>query len=190
MVSEIAIALVLLTVSGALLRSFQKMRAVDPGFQPDHVLVAGYQLPLNQYPTHIAADTFNHAVVDRLLSKPGMVAVGITSVVPHPEDCPRATYTIEGEPAEGWKLKFAIFAITYGDYFRAMGIPLIEGRTFTPDDRADAPLVVIVNQSMARHSWPGQRAIGKRMHCRQSQKGTAVGDGGGRGRGYQARRPR
>jgi hypothetical protein len=90
-----------------------------------------------------------------------------------------AAYTIAGEPVEGWKLKFAQFAITYGDYFSAMGIPLIEGRTFTPDDGPDALLVAIVNQSMAKHSWPGQRAIGKRMHVGNPHKGlpwaTVVG---------------
>jgi putative ABC transport system permease protein len=57
-----------------------------------------------------------------------------------------------------------MFASIYGDYFRAMQIPLLDGRTFTMEDRADAPLVVIVNQSMAKHSWPGQSPIGRRMH--------------------------
>jgi predicted permease len=178
-VFQIAIALVLLTVSGALLRSFQKMRAVDPGFQPEHALVAGYQLPLNQYSTYAAVDAFNHAVVERLSAKPGMVAVGITDVLPASGAMAAAAYTIEGEPAESWKLKFATFANTYGDYFRAMGIPLLEGRTFTMDDRANTPLAIIVNQSMATHSWHGQRAIGKRMHVGNPKKGlpwaTVVG---------------
>jgi putative ABC transport system permease protein len=169
-VSEIAIALVLLTVSGAFLRSFQKMRAVDPGFRPDHVLVAAYQLPLNQYPTNVSADDFNHAVVDRLSSKPGIVAAGITNILPASGAYGGAAYTIEGVPAASWKLQFAMFAITYGDYFRAMGIPLLDGRTFTMDDSSKTPLVVIVNQSMARHSWPGQQAIGKRMHIGNPQK--------------------
>jgi predicted permease len=178
-VFQIALALVLLTVSGALLRSFQKMRAVDPGFQPEHALVAGYQLPLNQYSTYAAADAFHREVVERLSAKPGIVAVGITNVLPASGAMASATYTIEGEPAESWKLKFATFANTYGDYFRAMGIPLLEGRTFTMDDRANTPLVIIVNQTMARHSWPGQRAIGKRMHVGNPKKGlpwaTVVG---------------
>jgi putative ABC transport system permease protein len=67
----------------------------------------------------------------------------------------------------------------HGDYFRALGIPLIEGRYFTENDRADSPLVVIVNQSMAKHAWPGQDAIGKRMHLGNPKKGlpwaTVVG---------------
>ena len=172
-VSEIAIALVLLTISGAFLRSFQKMRAVDPGFRPDHVLVAGYQLPVQQYSSDASVDAFNHAVVDRLASKPGIIAVGFTNALPASGSSGRATYTIEGGPISQWQQKFAAFAIIYADYFHAMGIPLLEGRTFTLDDRSDAPLVMIVNQSMARHSWPGQSAIGKRMHAGNPHKGLS-----------------
>jgi putative ABC transport system permease protein len=169
-ISEIAVALMLLTVSGALLRSFQKMLAVDPGFRPEHVLVAGYHLPLKQYPTDISADQFNQAVIDRLSSKPGVVAAGVTNILPGSGMSGGAAYTIEGVPVASWKLQFAMFASTQGDYFRAMSIPLLEGRTFTVNDRSNAPLVVIVNQSMARHSWPGQQAIGKRMHVGNPRK--------------------
>jgi len=178
-VSEIAIALVLLTSSGALLRSFQNMRAVDPGFRPDHVLVAGYQLPLNQYPSEISADTFHRGVVDRLSSKPGIMAVGITDILPASDASAQAAYTIEDEPVDRWKLKFAAFSLTYGDYFRAMQIRLIEGRYFNIDDRPDSPFVIIVNETMAKHCWPGQRPIGKRMHVGNPKKGlpwaTVVG---------------
>ena len=178
-VSEIATALVLLTSSGALLRSFENMRAVDPGFRPDHVLVAGYQLPLKQYPSAISADSFDRAVVDRLSSKPGITAVGLTDILPASDQSAQATYTIEDEPVDRWKLKFAAFALTYGDYFRAMQIRLIDGRYFTIDDRLDSPPVIIVNQTMAKHCWPGQRPIGKRMHVGNPKKGlpwaTVVG---------------
>jgi hypothetical protein len=68
-------------------------------------------------------------------------------------------------PATKWKLQFANFAVIYGDYFRAMDIPLVKGRYFTMEDRAYTPLVVMVNQSMAKHCWPGQVAIGKRFHA-------------------------
>jgi putative ABC transport system permease protein len=160
-VSEIAIALMLVTVSGAFLLSFQKMRAVDPGFRPDHVLIAYYRLPR----THDSAEVFNREVVNRLSHKPGIIAAGIANAIPATGGGPQSGFTIEGVSAERWKLKFAAFNIIYGDYFRALDIALLEGRTFTADDRSNTPLVVIVNQSMARHSWPGQRAIGKRMHA-------------------------
>jgi putative ABC transport system permease protein len=178
-VCEIAIALVLLTVSAAFLRSFQKMRAVDPGFRPDHVVVATYRLPANHYSTDASVAAFYHEVTERLSSQPGALAVGITNVLPATGFFAQSSYTVEDQPLESWKLKFANFDIVYGDYFRAMGIPLLDGRTFTVDDRADAPLVVIVNQTMARDCWPGQRAIGKRAHLGNPQKGlpwaTVVG---------------
>jgi putative ABC transport system permease protein len=178
-VAEIAIALVLLTTAGAFLRSYQKMLAVDPGYHPDHVLVAEYRLPLDQYPTDASVDAFNRTAVDRLSSKPGVSAVSVSTILPGSDSYPMAAYTIEGQPTEGWKLKFAAFGAVYGDYFGSLGIPLIEGRAFNSGDRADSSLVVIVNQSMAEHSWPGQSPLGKRMHAGNPKKGlpwaTVVG---------------
>ena len=80
-VAEVAIALVLLTVSGMFLRSLQKMLAVNPGFRSDHALVAEYQLPLQQYPTNASVSSFNRAVFDQLSSKPGVSAVAISNAV-------------------------------------------------------------------------------------------------------------
>jgi putative ABC transport system permease protein len=74
-------------------------------------------------------------------------------------------------PTEGWKLKFAAFGTIYADYFRSLGIPVLEGRTFTLQDRTGAPLVAMVNRSMADHYWPGQSAIGKRIHVGNPKKG-------------------
>jgi len=163
-VSEIAVALVLLIASGALLRSFHKMQAVDPGFHPERVLVAGYQLPINQYSTSASAETFNREVVARLSSQPGIVAVGMINVAPATSRYPKTAYTIEGRPTDRWKPEFAIFSVIFGDYFRVMRIPLLEGRYFNGDDRSHSQPVVIVNESMAKHCWPGERAVGKRMH--------------------------
>jgi predicted permease len=178
-VSEIAIALVLLTASGAFLRSLQKMYAVDPGFRPDHVLLAGFQLPLNHYSTLDSAALFRRALLDHLSTTPGILAAGIANTLPATGAASQAAYTIEGAPVENWKLKFAAFAIVDGDYFSALRIPLLDGRTFTIHDNASAPLVVVVSQSMARNSWPGHSAVGKRIHIGNPQKGlpwaTVVG---------------
>ncbi|HEY1987192.1 MAG TPA: ABC transporter permease [Terracidiphilus sp.] len=163
-VGEIAIALILLTVSLAFLRSYQKMLAVDPGFSPEHVLAAGYELPDSQYKTEASAATFNREVVDRLSRQASVSAVGLSNVLPANGRAGEADYTVEGTSLAGWKMRFAPFVETYGDYFRAMGIAVIAGRSFTMRDRADSPLVIIVNQLMARHSWPGENPIGKRVH--------------------------
>jgi predicted permease len=164
-VAEVSVALVLVTVCGAFLRSLHKMQAVDPGFRADHVLVAGYQLPAQQYGTEKSAEAFSRAALERLSSKPGMVNVGITSILPASGVYGGSGYTIEGESIAAWKLQFALFSVTDGEYFRAMGIPLREGRYFTAEDRATSLPVVIVNESMAKHRWPGQSAIGKRLHA-------------------------
>jgi len=178
-VSEVAIALVLLTVSGMFLRSLQKMLAVNPGFRSDHALVAQYQLPLQQYPTDTSVSTFNRAVVDQLSSKAGVSAVAISNAVAVSTAYPLSSYTIEGVSVDQWKLKFAAFTMVYGNYFDAMGMPLIDGRTFNVHDDAKAPLVVVVSQSMARDCWPGQSPIGKHMHIGNPRKGypweTVVG---------------
>jgi len=178
-VAEIAIALVLLTVSGAFLRSFQMMRAQDLGFRADHVLVAGFQLPLHQYPNYTSAHEFDQAVIDRLTAAPGIVAAGVTDNLPASGGGAASGYTIEGVPLNQWKLQFASFAIVDGDYFNTMGIRLVDGRTFNANDRADAPLAIIVNETMAKHCWPGQNALGKRMHAGNPKKGrpwaTVVG---------------
>lgn len=178
-VLEIGVALVLLTVSGAFLRSFQKMRAVDPGFRPDHVLVATYQLPVMQYPRQSNVGMFNRSVLDRLSHQPGIIAAGLANAIPASDVFAMAGHTVEGVPIDRWKLQFVAFAVTDGDYFRAVGIPLLEGRVFTEDDRSNSLLVVMVNEFMAKHYWPGQEAVGKRIHMGNPQKGlpwaTVVG---------------
>ncbi|MGH9586081.1 MAG: ABC transporter permease [Acidobacteriaceae bacterium] len=163
-VAEIAIATILLTASLAFLRSYQKMLAVDPGFHPDHVLIAGYRLPAQQYATESSMATFNREVVSRLAIQPATVAVGLANTLPDTGGGALGGFTIEGVPITQWKLRFAPFIETYGDYFRALGIPLIAGRRFTPRDRFNSPLVCIVDQSMAKEEWPGQNPIGKRLH--------------------------
>src|SRR5271170_464869 len=95
-VAEIAIALVLLAASGLLLRSFEKMREVDLGFQPDHTLVASYNLPRQQYATQAAVDGFNHELLRRLQGLPGVKSVGLTSFLPASGDNTNSAFLAEG----------------------------------------------------------------------------------------------
>jgi putative ABC transport system permease protein len=106
-----------------------------------------------------------------LSTKPGIVDVGISNLVPGSNSFGRAAYTIEGQPTEGWKLQFATFGSVYGGYFKSLGIGVLEGRPFNDGDRAGAPLVAIVDRSMADHYWPGQSPIGKRLHVGNPKKG-------------------
>jgi predicted permease len=162
-VMEIAIALILLTTSGLLLRSFSNMSAVDLGFRPDHVTTASYSLPQKQYSKQPQIDTFNRQLVQQLRQLPGVQSVGLTSTLPTTGDG-ITSFVVEGyvDP-RGADRTNASPSQVIGDYFKAIGIPLIRGRYFTESDNVDNQLVVIVNREFAEHYWPHQDPIGKRI---------------------------
>lgn len=163
-VIEIAVALVLLTASGLLLRSFEKMRSVDLGFRPDHITTASYSLPQKQYTVQPQIDSFNRELLDRLGRLPAVVSVGTTTTMPTLGGYGSQTFVVEGyTPPKGADLNLATVSEVNGNFFPAMGIPLVRGRFFTPDDRAGKQLVLIVNQKLAQHYWPGQDPIGKHL---------------------------
>lgn len=161
---EIAVALVLLAASGLLLRSFQKMLAVDLGFRPDHVLTAYYSLPQKQYATQPAVDEFNHELIRRLRQLPGVKFAGLTSFLPASGGSSNTVFIAEGFVApRGSGMNLATQVQVEGDYLQAMGVPLLSGRFFTPADTADTQLVAIVNHKLAEHCWPGSDPVGKRL---------------------------
>ncbi len=163
-VAEIAVALVLLTASGLLLRSFEKMRDVNLGFQPDHTLAAIYDLPQNQYATQSAVDTFNEELLRSLRELPGAAGAGIISALPASGNYPGIAFTIEGYvPPKGAGLNMAGMSLVRGDPFRALRIRLFRGRSFTESDKAGSQLVAIVSRKMAQRYWPRQDPIGKRL---------------------------
>jgi predicted permease len=163
-VAEIAVALVLLIASGLLLRSFEKLRAVDLGFRADHMLTASYGLPQQQYSTQASIDAFNNALLGKLQQLPGVELVGITSTLPASGNHNNSAFLAEGYVApKGKELNLAWPSQIMGNYFHASGIPLLRGRVFTDADNDKAPLVCIVNHAMAQHFWPGQDPIGKRV---------------------------
>jgi predicted permease len=163
-VTEIAVALVLLAAAGALLRSFQKMRDVDPGFRADHALVAGYNLPSRLYGTQSVVDTFDRTLLERLEALPGTTAAGLTTVLPASGFQGGGGFVVdESARDQSAKLRIAPWSLIVGNFFRAMGIPLISGRYLTSADKQNAPLVVVVNQALARHYWPAGNALGRRL---------------------------
>ena len=163
-VGEIAIALVLLVASGLLLRSFEKMRAVDLGFRPDHILTASYSLPQQHYATQAALDEFNDELLRRVQQLPGVKSVGLTSFLPASGSNSNSAFIAEGyAPPKGANINLATTVVVQGDYLQAMGIPLLAGRFFSQDDTANTQLVAIVNHKLAQHYWPGSDPIGKRL---------------------------
>jgi predicted permease len=164
-VAELAVALVMLTAAGLLLRSFENMRSVGLGFHTDHTLTATYNLPRQQYSTQASIDAFNLTMRTKLEQLPGVQAVGVTSMLPAASLDSGATFTPEGYvPPKGAGLNIAWLPQVMGSYFQAQGIAIVRGRDFTAADDASAPLVAIVNRTLAEHYWPGQDPIGKRLH--------------------------
>jgi putative ABC transport system permease protein len=171
-VMEIAVALILLTASGLLLRSFSNMSAVDLGFRPDHVTTAVYALPRKQYSTQAQIDSFNNKLLQQLRQLPGVNAVGLTSTIPTTGDGIEA-FVVDGyvDP-RGPDRNAASPSQVIGDYFKAIGTPLLRGRYFAESDNAQNQLVVIVNHEFAEHYWPHQDPIGKRMRVGTLKSGT------------------
>ena len=163
-VAEIAVALTLLTASGLLLRSFQRMRDVKLGFRPDNTLAALYVLPQQRYRTQSAIDEFMKALLNDLGQLPGVDAVGITSFLPAAGNNWSIPFTIEGYVApKDAGLNMAAMSLVESDPFEALGIRVRHGRVFTESDNANSQLVAIVNRKMAERYWPGQDPIGKRL---------------------------
>lgn len=173
-VAELGITLVLVAAAGLLLRSFEKLIAVDMGFRIDHVVTAAYALPRQLYSTQAAVDAFDDALLTKLQKLPGAVAAGVTMLLPGTAGPELGWGFVPEDSAlpDGKRLSELWGTEVFGDYFAAQGIPLMRGRVFSPADRADSPLVVVVNRTLAQRYWPGQDPIGKRIHF--GGKATAV----------------
>jgi predicted permease len=161
-VGEFAIATVLLTGAGLLVRSFLAVESVDPGFEPEHVLTMNISLP-RASPERTT--DFYRAVLERVRALPGVEAAGaVDSLFDLGRISNLGLRSVEGripEPEQRWTpLRWAAVR---GDYFQAMGVQLLEGRYFTSQDGPNSPLVAIIDQSMARRYWPDEDAIGKRF---------------------------
>ncbi|WP_109485200.1 ABC transporter permease [Occallatibacter savannae] len=172
-IGEIAIALVLLTASGLLLRSFDKMRSVDLGFTPQHVTTASYGLPHQQYSKQPQVDAFNRELLLKLNQLPGAQAVGLTSMLPSQGINNNQTFVIDGyTPPPGGSMNLATVSQVDGNFFSALGIRLLRGRVFSEADHAGTQLVVVVNHKFAQHYWPNADPIGKRLRIGTQQMQT------------------
>jgi putative ABC transport system permease protein len=162
-VTEVALAMVLLIGAGLLLRSFQRVLETDPGFQPDHVLTASLSLPKSQYGNETQIRSFHQQLMQRLQQLPGAKVTGASTNLPL-EVSSNDVFTPEGaEPSSGANLNICNSSIILGQYFQAMGVPLLQGRDFTEHDTKDSTPVVIVSQLIVKRYWKNQDAIGKRL---------------------------
>jgi putative ABC transport system permease protein len=167
-VAEVALAVTLTIGAGLLLRSFASLMSVNPGFEPANMLTWQMNIPA-RLRTQDERDVFYREFLQRMKALPGVLAVGGTSRLPLGSTGLTTSVTVEGSGVPQAEWPEVQFRRSLGDYFPAMGIPLIRGRFFTDGDTATSPPVCLVNQTLAAQMFPGQDPVGQ--HLRNSTSG-------------------
>jgi predicted permease len=164
-IAEIALCTMLLIGAGLLIRSFDRVRDVNPGFNPRNVLTLELTMTGERYKDKQAVLAAYHELWQRMESLPGVTAAGAVTSLPLSQMFAWGPISVEGRvPPPGENFINADVRMVGGRYFQAMEIPLRAGRLFHDEDTADRPRVAIVDDYMAQQLWPGQDPIGKRFH--------------------------
>jgi predicted permease len=175
-VAQVTFAFVLLIAAGLMLRSFINLQNVDPGFVPQRVLTMATDLNWSKYSTDDLRRSASRTILDKVQALPGVLSAATSSSFPLDPDAIaigsnnfNQHYQIEGKPlSEGEVPPVGTVRRVSLDYFKTLGIPLIQGRLFAPTDNAGAPPVRVISQALAQHRFPGESPIGRRL----------TGDGG------------
>jgi putative ABC transport system permease protein len=163
-VVQIALSLLLLVGGGLLIRSFDKLLRVDPGFKPEKLLSLEYRLPRNKYEKPEAQWNTHRQIAERISEVPGVLSVSLVRGLPFSGNGGSANIILpDREVPERGKEPKVGFNTAMANYFETMGIPFIEGRLFDDRDQLNAPTVFLVNQTMARRFWPDESPIGKQI---------------------------
>ena len=161
-VAEVALALMLSIGAGLLVRSLLQLRNVDAGFDPNGVLAVKLSLPSGRYDTGAKLTTFFLGLEERLRGIPGVQGAGGVSQLSLTNSGYTSDFTIAGWPGGKYGSEVVHRRVT-PDYFKVMKTPMLAGRAFTVDDRADGPQVIIINEAFARKHFQGEDPIGKRV---------------------------
>jgi putative ABC transport system permease protein len=163
-VAQMALSVVLVLGAGLLTRSLIELNRVDVGFDAANVITAQIQLPARDYAQPGPVINFYRNLVERLEQLPGVRSAGAIRILPLTRTIGDWSITLESRPFSADENPNGDFQWVTPRYFEAMGLRLVRGRFPTNADREDAPMVVVVNETMAARYWPGEDAIGKRFH--------------------------
>ncbi|MGB6689567.1 MAG: ABC transporter permease [Terracidiphilus sp.] len=161
-VVELALAVMLLVAAGLLGQSFYRLLHVSLGFEPSHVATIQIMAPGNIYQSADQTTGLYHEIARRVSSLPGVQSAGLTSLLPAQCDCSTDGITIVGRPASGERNEVDERHVS-PDYLHALGASLVRGRFFTEDDDASRPGVAVINEALARRTFPGQDPIGQKI---------------------------
>ncbi|HEU4628268.1 MAG TPA: ABC transporter permease [Gemmatimonadaceae bacterium] len=172
-VVEVVLALMLTTGAGLLAHSLWRLRSVPPGFEARGVLAVGLELPGTRYDDPGKVTAFYDALLARARALPGVTGAAAVSVLPLTSVGWSSDFTAAGWPADRWAVEVVHRAAT-PDYFRVMRVPLLAGRAFTATDGPNAPMVVVVNEALARRYFPAGDAVGQRIAFDRAPDSTSV----------------
>jgi putative ABC transport system permease protein len=163
-VAELALALTLLAGAGLLIRSYERLSSVDPGFNPENLLTFNLALPAMRYTNDTTRIQFFDRVLSAMSNSPGVRGVAAVSTMPFAGSWSTSSFTVEGYTVpENQPGPWGDIRIVNEDYASAMGIPVTRGRFFTANDRADGQPVAVVDEELVRRYWPDTDPIGKRI---------------------------
>jgi putative ABC transport system permease protein len=168
-VSELALAVLLLTGAGLLIKGFWRLSRVDPGFKPEHLVSMRIELPEARYKEIPSQTQFRERVLESVNSLPGTEAA-IISEIPLVSDALAQNFVVEGQPVAPGEEPDLYTRTIMGDYFRLMNIPLLKGRAFTHQDREGSPLVAVVNEAMAREYFKDKEPLGARVRWARGEQ--------------------
>ena len=172
-IAEISLALVLLVGAGLMLRSFRRLLSVDPGFRPDHLLALDVALPDAKYPDAARQTLFLHEALVGLGALPGAVSAGAATTLPLAGGIISYSFNIEGKPEPPPSQRSSVrYDAVGGDFFGAMGIRILQGRSLLDSDVAGGPRVVVISAGMARKYFPGENPIGRRIRIDNDNERT------------------
>ena len=166
--AEVTLSTLLLVSAALLARSFSEVQAIDPGFRPSHVLTVRISLPRARYANRAAIENFYHQVQPRLASVPGVDAAAAANVVPMNGYLATIAFYTDGTISRD--APDAHYRMISPDYFRALGIGLLQGRGFSATDRNHTLPVAIVNQTLARNYLGGRNPLGARLRLDDGEK--------------------
>jgi putative ABC transport system permease protein len=162
--AEFALAFVLLIGAGLMIRSFLALQAVDPGFDPHHVLSLVVSVAGSQEAPEGPREIFYRQLLERLRSVPGVEAVGAINHLPLAGDLWGWDFTIDGRPKpRPGESPSAVYRIAMPGYFETMHLPVLRGRAIAATDDSSAPGVAVINQAAAKKYWPGADPLGQRI---------------------------
>ena len=173
-VTELALAQVLLIGAGLLIVSYYRASKIDPGFNADHVLSAKIAPSAKKYPDPKSRVTFYSQVIEQLRTLPGVSSVGMVMNLPLSGSSMNRGFTVEGRPVPKPDENVAMdYQVVNSDYFATLEIPIVRGRGLTEQDNETAPRVIVINEAMAHAFWPNEDPVGKRMAIGESSKDTS-----------------